>query len=353
MSTPRLTIAATEEARLRQVMKDIQDTTAAYYAETARGGDLGAHVRNWLTRVQNLNDLLTEQLGDRSTYKAIFDSPPAASAGLINAVKYARNVDQHLMHIVAPSEDHLIGGGTHGLRIYAFWEPIPPATHALLRSGTQALQPAYQAHLEGKEVTGTMLAVLRFFADLAPQIVHRDGRGEWTGFPLMNQPGVLRPLHPEEPVDDVAAAKRWLNSRRPNGDLRVIAGQVTKTDTVYLVGFTFTDQLSFTPFVETPDQVEQDIAAGFSYLVGDLSANLVQVQDKFPRAQGGVFHSPRDITTWATPTTKSRWDQDWISVLDLEWWEYAVSLEERGVFPDSVAYEKRRARRLNAAVPPH
>ena len=351
MSTPHLTITAAEEPRLRQVMKDIQGTTALYYAETARRGDLGAHVRNWLTRVQNLNDLLTEQLGDKATYEALFDTTPAAGAQLINAVKYARNVDQHLMHIVAPSEDNLIGG-THGLRIYAFWEPIPPATHALLRPGTRALQPAYQAHLEGKEVTGTMLAVLRFFADLAPQIVHRDHHDEWTGFPLMNQPGMLAPLHPEEPVDDVAAANTWLNSRRPNGDLRVLAGQVTKDDTTYLVGFTFADQLSFTPFVETPDQVEQDIAAGFSYRVGDLATNVAQVQDKFPRAQGGVFHSPTDVTTWATPITQTKWDKDWISVLDPDWWEYTVSLEQNGYFPDFVAYEQRRARRLNAAVPP-
>jgi hypothetical protein len=351
MSSSHLAIAAAEKPRLRQVMKDIQETTAAYYAETARGGDLGAHVRNWLTRVQNLNDLLTEQVGDKATYKALFGTTPAAGAELINAVKYARNVDQHLMHIVAPSEDNLIGG-TQGLRVYAFWEPIPPATHHRLRPRTQALQAAYQAKLEGKEVTATMLAVLRFFACLAPQIIHRDHRDEWTGFPLMNQPGVLAPLHPEEPVDDVAAANAWLNSRRPNGDLRVVAGQVTQGDTNYLVGFTFADQLSFTPFVETPTQVEQDIAAGFSYLMGDLAANVAQVQEKFPRAQGGVFHSPTDVTTWASHITQTKWDEDWTSMLDRDWWEHAVRLEHDGLFPDFVAYEHRRARRLNAAVPP-
>ena len=110
MSTTHLTITAAEEPRLLQVMKDIQETVAAYYAETARGGDLGAHVRTWLTRVQTLNDLLTEQLGDKATYTALFATPVSAGAELINAVKYARNVDQHLMHIVAPSEDSLIGG---------------------------------------------------------------------------------------------------------------------------------------------------------------------------------------------------------------------------------------------------
>ena len=117
----------------------------------------------------------------------------------INAVKYARNVDQHLMpHIVKPSEDNLIGG-THGLRIYAFWEPIPPATHALLRSGTQALRPAYQANLEAKEVTGTMLAVLRFFADLAPQIVHRATEASGPGSRSRASPESAPPCTPRSP----------------------------------------------------------------------------------------------------------------------------------------------------------
>jgi hypothetical protein len=351
MSTMPLTIAEAEKRRLLQVMKDIQESVAAYYAETARDGDLGGHVRIWLTQVQNLNDLLTEQLGDKATYNTLFAAPASAGAALINAVKYARNVDQHLMHIIAPREDNLIGGA-HGLRIYAFWEPIPAATHALLRKRTQDLQPAYQTNLEGKEVTGTMLAVLRFFAGLAPQIVHRDHRGEWTGFPLMNQPAVGAPLHPEEPLDDIAAANAWLNGRLPNGDLRVVTGQVTKDGAAYLVGFTFADQLSFSPFVETIEQVERDIAAGFTYLQGDVEANVVQVTDRFPRAQGGVFHSPKDVTTWATPVTQTRYDKDWVASFDAGWWKHTVTLEHPGLLPHFVAYEQRRARRLNACVPP-
>ena len=351
MSTPHLTITAAEEPRLVQVMKDIQETVAAYYVETALGGDLGVRVRTWLTRVQNLNDLLSEQLGDHATYKALCATPVSTGGELINAVKYARNVDQHLMHIVAPSEDSLIGG-THGLRAYAFWEPIPAATHALLRPGTQALQSAYKANLERKEVTGTMLAVLRFFADLAPQIVHRDHRGEWSGFPLTSQPGVGAPLHPEEPLDDIAAANAWLNGRLPNGDLRVVTGQVTKDGTAYLVGFIFADQLSFSPFVETVEQVEQDIAAGFTYLQGDVEANVDQVADRFPRAQGGVFHSPKDVTTWATPVTQTTHDRDWVASFSSDWWDHTVTLEHPGLLPDFVAYQHRRARRLNALGPP-
>lgn len=352
MSTPPLTIMPAEEPRLRQVMKDIQKDVAAYYAETARGGDLGVQARNWLGRVQNLNDLLTKQLGDKATYLALFTPTPTPGAELINAVKYARNVDQHLMFEVSPSEDVLIGG-THGMRTYGYWRPIPAATHAELHERTQRLQPAYQANLEGKELTGTMLAVLRFFADIAPQIVHRDHRGEWTGFPLKSQPGVGDPLHPEEPVGDIAAANAWLNGRRPNGDLRVVIGQFTKEETPYLVGFTFSDRLSFSPFVETPEQVDRDIAAGFTYLKGDVATNAENVTPKFPvSSTGAVFQSPKEVATWATPLTQTRYGTDWMTGFDPESWRHVVSVEHPGWFPDSVAYEQRRAFRLYAQVPP-
>lgn len=352
MSTTPLTIAPAEECRLRQVMKDIQNDVAAYYAETARGGDLGVQARNWLARVQNLNDLLTNRLGDKAKYLALFTPMPTPGADLINAVKYARNVDQHLMFEVSPSEDVLIGG-THGMRTYGCWRPIPAATHAELHERTRRLQSAYQANLEGKELTGTMLAVLRFFADVAPQIVHRDDRGEWTGFPLKSQPGVGDPLHPEEPVGDIAAANAWLNGRRPNGDVRVVIGQLSKEQSPYLVGFTFADQLSFSPFVETPEQVDRDIAAGFTYLRGDVAANVENVTHKFLMPPtGAVLHSPKDVATWATPLTQTTYGTDWMLGFDRDTWQHVVSVEHPGWLPDFVAYEQRRAFRLYAQVPP-
>lgn len=352
MSTSTLTITPGEEPRLRQVMKDIQNDVAAYYAETARGGDLGVHARNWLGRVQNLNDLLTKRLGDKATYLAQFTPTPTPGAELINAVKYARNVDQHLMFEVSPSEDVLIGG-IHGMRSYCCWRPIPAATHAELEKRTQLLQPAYQANLEGKELTSTMLAVLRFFADIAPQIVHRDRRGEWTGFPLKSQPAVGDPLHPEEPIGDIAAANTWLNGRRPNGDLRVVIGQLTREEMPYLVGFTFADQLSFSPFVETPEQVDRDIAAGFAYLQGDVAVNVESVTDKFSMPpNSAVLYSPKDVTTWATPLTQTRYEADWMIGFDPDSWRHIVSVEHRGYVPDFIAYEQRRAFRLYAQVLP-
>lgn len=353
MCAKTLTITPAEEPRLRQVMKDIQKDVAAYYAETARGHDLGVQARNWLGRVQNLNDLLTKRIGDKDTYLALFTPTPTPGAELINAVKYARNVDQHLMFELSPSEDVLIGG-LHGMRVYGSWRPIPAATHAELQKRTQRLQPAYQANLEGKELTGTMFAVLRFFADIAPQIVHRDRHGEWTGFPLKSQPAVGNPLHPEEPVDDIAAANAWLNGRRPNGDLRVVIGQVTMDETPYLVGFTFANQLSFSPFVETPEQVDRDIAAGFTYLQGDVAANVEDVTHKFPTSStSAIFHSFKDVATWTIPLTRTRYGTDWMTGFDPDDWRHAVSVEHPGRFPDFVAYEHRRVFRLYAQVPPH
>ena len=117
MNSPWLAITAAEKLRLVEAMRDIQEAVAAYYAETALGGNLGGHVRTWLGRVQTLNDLLTNQLADRASYTALFEPPKAPGAELIDAVKYARNVDQHVMHIVAPSTDGLVGG-TLGYRVY-------------------------------------------------------------------------------------------------------------------------------------------------------------------------------------------------------------------------------------------
>lgn len=138
-------------------------------------GDLGVCGRNRLGRVQNLNDLLTKQISDSATYQALFTPTPTPGAKLLNAVKYARDVDQHLMFEVSPSEDVIIGG-IHGMRTYDRWRPIPAATHAELEKRTQRLQPAYQANLEGKELTSTMLTVLRLFADIATDRAPRSPR---------------------------------------------------------------------------------------------------------------------------------------------------------------------------------
>ena len=165
MRSAQLRITPGEEPRLLAAMRDIQEAVAAYYAETALGGELGGYVRTWLGRVQTLNDLLTNQLSDNGTYAALFDAPKAPGVDLINGVKYARNVDQHVIHIVAPLADSLVG--ELGYRVYAEWEPIPAAAHASLRPGTKTLEPEYRAELQGQEVTSTVFADSRLAVIMA------------------------------------------------------------------------------------------------------------------------------------------------------------------------------------------
>ena len=84
------------------------------------------------------------------------------------------------------------------MRIYALWDAVPPAAHAKLRTGAQALSKSFESTLKDREVTDTLLDVLKFFGELAPEIVHRDGTGEWTGFPLPLQPGGPARVRPED-----------------------------------------------------------------------------------------------------------------------------------------------------------
>lgn len=350
---PLVRVSEDELLPLREAMRDVQTAVSAYYAETARGGDLGPRVRSFLVNAQTLNDLFTNAVTDAASYEALFDSPTHANADLVKGVKYARNVTQHVLHIVRPSEgDMSLVGGTLGMRIYASWDDIPPLAHAKLRANTQKLKPAYDATLRGHEVTGTMLAALRFYAGIAPEIVHRDQRGEWTGFPLMSQPGISAPLHPEEPTD-LAAAQSWLEGRLPNGDLRVVCGQLTVDDARYVFGHTFVGRYSFAPFVESVEQVNHDIVAGFPYLAGDVSKNAKAAGEQFPSAlQGGVLVSRDEVTSWASPITRLGQVEDWCVVAHSDAWHRLVAVERAGLIPEIVAYGLRRARRLNALVPP-
>jgi hypothetical protein len=155
---------------------------------------------------------------------------------VINGVKYARIIAQHVLHIVRFSDDSAMVGGTFGVRKYAVWDAVPQAAHdRVTNRHKEQLKTSYDSVLRGREVVETMLDVLRFFQAVNPEMVHRDDQGEWVGFPLMSQPGVSAPLHPEEPLE-VEAAWQWLNDRTPNGDARVVCGQVTLNSTRYLCG---------------------------------------------------------------------------------------------------------------------
>ncbi|KSU75401.1 hypothetical protein GA0061083_2851 [Pseudarthrobacter enclensis] len=332
-------------------MKDLQANVAAYYAATARDGDYGQAVRAFLVSTQTLNEHFSLNVKDKSTYLKLLDSSTLAGTAFVKAAKYARNVHQHVMHIVSPRTKSMVGG-LHGVRTYAFWDEIPHEAHDKLHKGTKLLKPHYDSVLFDKEVTETMLEVLRFFAAVAPQIVHRDEKGEWTYFPLTNQPGMLEPrLHPEEPRA-IADAQEWLNDRVPNGDARVVFGQVTVSDVKYVVGSTFVGRHCFSPFVETLDQVERDIASGFKYLQGNPAGNLEDITHTFSQPQGAVLKSRDSLDTWTVPVMQIQPQDDFCIAYDVDAWHRIVSVEVPNLVPEGVAYATRRARRLNAFLPP-
>ncbi len=349
-------LASAEILPLREAMRDVQVSVATYYAETARSGDLGVAVRRFLASAQVVNDLLSNQTTHAASYKALFVQRPASSMAaleVIDGVKYARNLAQHVFHIVRPSDDTVLIGGQLGFRTYAVWDEVPQEAHdRLTNKRTQDLKASYDSALLGREVVGTMIDTLRFYKSVNPAIVHRDTHGEWTGFPLMDQPGVTGTLHPEEPVD-LEAAWNWLNGRIPNGDARVVCGQVTTEGMCYLCGFTFVGRHSFSPFAETVRQVERDLAAGASYLEGDVWANVDNATQQFPRAQGAVWFSRNQLDSWASPIKKLVREADWCLRGETEVWLSVVRIEQPSEgFPLPMAHGVRRARRLNAYVPP-
>jgi hypothetical protein len=349
-----VTIASDERHALRAAMRDAQTATADYYGQTARDNsidDLGTHVRRFLVAAQTVNDLLTNSVGDSATYGSITSSGSHSGTGVIRGVKYVRNVAQHVAHVIRPRDEHVLIGGVLGLRIYTFWDEVPAAAHAQLRPATQQLKADYDALLLGVNVTNTMLDTLSFFADVAPDIPHRDARGEWTGFPLMSQPGVSDRLHPEEPSEE-KTARMWLDGRQPNGDLRVICGQLTVDGTRYLLGHTFVGRLSYAPFVETAEQLARDLAGGFPYVMGDVLANTVDRAKDIPHVvQGAVLESRDDIATWTTPVPSGGWDKDWVDQRAASTWRGLVEMERGEGFFAGSAYLIRRARRLNALLP--
>lgn len=342
-----------EVGPLQITMRDLQMAVSKYHAETGHYGsddEAAAHVRAFLSNAQQMNDLLTEAITDKATYVALFDSAsPHPARDLILGVKYARNVVQHVLHIVKQSEPQaMIGSSSLGFHVYSEWEEVPAGAHARLRPSTQKLKPEYDARLRGREVVTVMFEVLRFFAEVVPDAVHRDAHGEWTGFPLQDQPAMPAPLHPEEPLDH-DDARIWLDGRLPNGDARVVTGQIAHHGVTYVVGYTFVGQVTFGPFVETVAQVRSDIAAGFVYLRWSGPVDLQQASAEYPRFQTGTPYrlmSPLpEVTVPFDPTAEPG---DWLIERDDEGWHRLVRNEHSFGMPGSVIYIYRRARRLNA-----
>lgn len=346
-------ISHSELLPLREAMRDLQICVADYYSESARGGDLGPLVRRFLVAAQTLNELFWNGISNSATYRELFGAQRHRAAELLEGVKFARNVVQHVLHIVRPSDKVTLVGGVLGMRIYAVWDEIPAEVVAQLRPATQRLERAYIGKLRDQEVTGTMMCVLRFFAEVSPEIVHRDSRNEWTGFPLLSQPGMNTPLHPDEP-EGMEEANLWMNGRAPGGDCRLICGQVTLNGVPYIYGQTFVGRLSFAPFVESVEQANYDIGLGYPYLVGEIAANFEDVSEQFPEAlQGPVFASRGEVPDWATPIANIASVDDWhASGVDHASWTRVVRLEIDPQLPKGFTFGPRRARRLNSLVPP-
>jgi hypothetical protein len=331
---------------LSALMGDVQMAVSAFYAQTARSvasDSLGTEVRTFLSATQTLHERLSETLQDRI---ALSDTNTHV---LIDAIRYVRNVSQHVLHVVRPSEEgRVLIGGPDGLRMYVVWDDVPSTAHAALRPKTQQLRSAFETRLCGQDVTSTMLSVLRAFASLVPQIIDRDQFGEWRGFPLQAQPSVPGPVHPEEP-DDLEAARAWLDSRPPNGDARLIVGQVTIDGDHCLLGYTIVGRRLINVFIESCHQVEDDIAAGFKYFHGDPTGHCHESEGD-PR--GGARTGPLlclsdDINKWAMPLASVERRQDWgVDLVDPGWARIA-RFARRGYLPDAKRYEVRRAQRLN------
>ncbi|CCQ47182.1 hypothetical protein ARTSIC4J27_3162 [Pseudarthrobacter siccitolerans] len=341
-----INLTSDEVTVLTALMGDIQVAASAFYAKTATSADvesLGTEVRTFLSAAQTLNERLGGSITEKEAYQSALYG--TAIGELINAIKYVRNVSQHVLHVVRPSEDSgALVGGLHGLRIYVAWDEVPPAAHDSLRPRTQSLRPAFEARLRGQEVTGTMLSVLRAFATLAPQIVHRDQRGEWTGFPLKTQPSMPGRLHPDEP-EDLEESFAWLNSRPPNGDARLVVGQVTVGGRRHLLGYTVDGRLLPGRFVESSRQVTDDIASGFRYLSGDPAGHVKLEHDCVARRH--VLRILDPISEWAAPLGAERSDDWGVDLTDPEW-ARMVRFAQNDYLPDVGRYEVRRSQRLNA-----
>jgi hypothetical protein len=334
-------------------MRDLQVSVGNYYRCSEGFGVeaevLATSVRSSIDFVQVVNELLRKQTSKTAAYCAIFEPPADSRAGSIEAFEYVRNVTQHI-DPVRPQLAATVGGGDLGFRTYARWMEIPLSVHGRLTSSTKALRPSYERNLQDQEVVGTLLDVARIFAEVCPDLVHRQANGEWTGFPLLHQPGVSLRLHPEEPVDQVAALG-WMARRRPGGDLRVICGSLTDASKgSILFGFTFSNQCAFVPFFETSEQVNDDIARKFDYYEADVAANTIEKGSEFGMSAGrSVLCSEHPVPHWGgVPLSEAPRNVDHATFARLDFWHY-LWLQEAA--SDAQCFLTRRERRLNASQP--
>ena len=346
-----LALPPAQLATLRSAMRDLQVSIGDYYRRSEGSGVeaevLATPARSSIGFVWVLNELFRKQTSRTAEYCAIFEPPMGLQAELIQAFEYLRHVTQHI-DPVHPQSAATVGGAGLEFRTYATWKEVPSSVHERLTSSTKALKPIYERNLQGQEVVGTLLNAARFFAEVCPDIVHRQANGEWTGFPLRYQAGVSARLHPEEPEDQVAALA-WMARRRPGGDLRVVCGSITDaTRGPILFGLTFTGGCAFVPFFETLDQVNDDIALKFEYYEADVAANTLEKGPRIRDARKSICPLQRAAGSAVGRRTAERGPrkEDHATFARLDFWNTLWSLEAGS---DAQSFLTRRERRLNAS----
>jgi hypothetical protein len=307
--------------------------------------------------IQKVNDVLRTQIGQSDKYKRIFKrelNQGHAGAELIEAFRYVRNVTSHQLFRASPATSSVVGGPGLGYLTAAHWERIPRRVHNRLHNHTKHLKTYFDRHLVDHLVLDTFLDAAKYFAMICPMIVHRDYRDEWTGFPLRSQPGVHTRLHPAEPPLEYGDPRsqevnsRWLNSHAPGGDFRVICGRAIIDTRDVLFGLTFQGSASFSPFVETAEQVTFDVDLGYSYYHCSDSSHL-RHDALGPYRHGdmiGCVVSDVPISEWiGDPVTSISNIDPFVTFLTREQWSHQVHI-------DLTDHLVRRSQRLAAVFPP-
>lgn len=226
-----------EVVDLQSAMRDIQVSIASHHDAAAgfhsNSEGFETPARATVAFIQKVNDVLRQQIGQAEKYRRIFGQQLDAGhpgAELIEAFRYVRNVMTHQLFRATPTSTSVVGGAGIGYQTASCWDSVPRGVHNRLRDRTRPLKKYYDRHLVGQLVTDSFLDAAKYFAEICPMIVHRDQRGEWTGFPLRSQPGVAMRLHPLEPalvpgdLPSLRRNERWLNRRAPGGTFRLLCG---------------------------------------------------------------------------------------------------------------------------------
>jgi hypothetical protein len=354
-------LQADEIVPMQSAMRDVQVSIADYYRQTSGFIDepdvYTTPVRSAVGFIQKLNEVMNKKLMARADYKIIFADRLAngdAGAETIEGLRYLRNIGQHLLHPVVPETGRVVGNNLGlGFRTASHWAPVSPLVDSQLESRTQQLKPLYDKTIAGKSTIDPLLTACRFFSEICPQMVHRDSTEEWTSFPLRVQWGTSESIHPDEPYYDFSdrpksesEIREWLNTRKPGGDSRWIAGRLTTTKGAFVYGLTFRNNVSYMMFSDTVEQVKADLRMGYPYWRGIPAQNIAE--KKMLNDHTGAKFQPivlsEPFESWAIRETLDGADcADFCSWKDDEEWAHQIEKTQDLTL--------RKAQRLNAWFP--